>query len=215
MMNQSTSFAQVATNLLNVSQGYTKTIRLLLVMFLTLIVTTNAWGATDTFTCSTPSNATSPITGTSENGYFTVSHSKADATNWYTSSASHWRVYEDATVTITPKAGVKITKIEMTVSSNSYPASRLGCPWEGEEEDPIVLTATAQCRPTKITVTYEEASTDPYTVNFYKTSTTFESVTEKSAGAGVNPPTMEEKCGEWTFQGWSKLPSNSETSTTK
>lgn len=183
-------------------------------MFLTLTSST-AWGATDTFTCSTPSNATSPITGTSENGYFTVSHSQAGASNWYTTSANHWRVYEDATVTITPKAGVKITKIEMTVSSNSYPASRLGCPWEGEEEDPIVLTATAQCRPTKITVTYEEASTDPYTVKFYKTSTTFESVTEKSAGAGVNPPTMEEKCGEWTFQGWSKLPSNSETSTTK
>ena len=189
-------------------------LRLLLVMFLTLTSST-AWGATDTFTCSTPSNATSPITGTSENGYFTVSHSQAGASNWYTTSANHWRVYEDATVTITPKAGVKITKIEMTVSSNSYPASRLGCPWEGEEEDPIVLTATAQCRPTKITVTYEEASTDPYTVKFYKTSTTFESVTEKSAGAGVNPPTMEEKCGEWTFQGWSKLPSNSETSTTK
>ena len=48
MMNQSTSFAQVATNLLNVLQGYTKGIRFLLVMFLTLIVTTNAWGATYT-----------------------------------------------------------------------------------------------------------------------------------------------------------------------
>ena len=44
---QSTSFAQVATNLLNVLQGYTKTIRLLLVMFLTLTVSTNAWGAED------------------------------------------------------------------------------------------------------------------------------------------------------------------------
>ena len=42
---QSTSFAQVATNLLNVLQGYTKTIRLLLVMFLTLTVSVNVWGA--------------------------------------------------------------------------------------------------------------------------------------------------------------------------
>ena len=45
MMKQSTSFAQVATNLLNVLQGCSKTIRLLLVMLLTLTVTTNAWGA--------------------------------------------------------------------------------------------------------------------------------------------------------------------------
>ena len=42
---QSTTFDQVATNLLNVLQGYSKTIRLLLVMFLTLTVTTNALGA--------------------------------------------------------------------------------------------------------------------------------------------------------------------------
>ena len=41
---QSTTFAQVATNLLNVLQGYSKTIRLLLVMFLTLTVSANAWG---------------------------------------------------------------------------------------------------------------------------------------------------------------------------
>ena len=46
MMKQSTSFAQGANNLLNVLQGYSKTTRLLLVMFLTLTVTTNAWGAT-------------------------------------------------------------------------------------------------------------------------------------------------------------------------
>ena len=45
-MKQSTSFAQVATNLLNVLQGYSKTIRLLLVMFLTLTVSANAWGTT-------------------------------------------------------------------------------------------------------------------------------------------------------------------------
>ena len=44
-MKQSTSFAQVATNLLNVLQGYSKTIRLLLVMFLTLTVSAEVWGA--------------------------------------------------------------------------------------------------------------------------------------------------------------------------
>ena len=45
---QSTSFAQVANNLLNLLQGYTNSIRLLLVMFLTLTITTNAWGAAAT-----------------------------------------------------------------------------------------------------------------------------------------------------------------------
>ena len=44
-MKQSTSFAQVATNLLNVLQGYTKGIRFLLVMFLTLSVSAEVWGA--------------------------------------------------------------------------------------------------------------------------------------------------------------------------
>ena len=53
-MNQSTSFAQVATNLLNVLHGSRKNLRLLLVMFLTLTVSANAWGAEDvsTFTSS-------------------------------------------------------------------------------------------------------------------------------------------------------------------
>ena len=44
-MKNSTFSAQVANNLLTLLQGYSKTIRLLLVMLLTLTVTTNAWGA--------------------------------------------------------------------------------------------------------------------------------------------------------------------------
>lgn len=43
-MKNSTFSAQVANNLLTVLQGYSKTIRLLLVMFLTLTVNANAWG---------------------------------------------------------------------------------------------------------------------------------------------------------------------------
>ena len=42
-MKNSTFSAQVANNLLTLLQGYSKTIRLLLVMLLTLTVTTNAW----------------------------------------------------------------------------------------------------------------------------------------------------------------------------
>lgn len=44
-MKNSTFSAQVANNLLTLLQGYSKTIRLLLVMLLTLTVTTNVWGA--------------------------------------------------------------------------------------------------------------------------------------------------------------------------
>lgn len=44
-MNHSTFSAQVANNLLTLLQGYTKGIRLLLVMLLTLTVSANAWGA--------------------------------------------------------------------------------------------------------------------------------------------------------------------------
>ena len=52
-MKQSTSFAQVATNLLNVLQGYTKGIRFLLVMFLTLTVSANVWGEEVTYVFTT------------------------------------------------------------------------------------------------------------------------------------------------------------------
>lgn len=45
-MKNSTFSAQVANNLLTLLQGYSKTIRLLLVMFLTLTVSANAWSAT-------------------------------------------------------------------------------------------------------------------------------------------------------------------------
>lgn len=55
-MKNSTFSAQVANNLLTLLQGYSKTIRLLLVMFLTLTVTTNAWGATYTKVTSAPAD---------------------------------------------------------------------------------------------------------------------------------------------------------------
>ena len=53
-MKNSTFSAQVANNLLTLLQGYSKTIRLLLVMFLTLTVSANVWGATYTKVTSTP-----------------------------------------------------------------------------------------------------------------------------------------------------------------
>ena len=55
-MNQSTSFAQVATNLLNVLQGYTKGIRFVAVLTTLLIVTTNASSAIYTKVTTAPSD---------------------------------------------------------------------------------------------------------------------------------------------------------------
>ena len=43
-MKQSTHFAQVATNLLNVLQGYAKVTRLMLMLLLTLCVSVELWG---------------------------------------------------------------------------------------------------------------------------------------------------------------------------
>ena len=75
-MKQSTSFAQVATNLLNVLQGYTKTIRLLLVMLLTLTVSANAWGATYTLDQASLTTSKSPYQ-TSD-----YTHTATDGSKW-------------------------------------------------------------------------------------------------------------------------------------
>ena len=54
-MKNSTFSAQVANNLLTLLQGYSKTIRLLLVMLLTLTVSAEVWGTTTTYTFTSKS----------------------------------------------------------------------------------------------------------------------------------------------------------------
>ncbi len=71
-MKQFTFSAQVANNLLTLLQGYSKTIRLLLVMFLTLTVTTNAWAADVTCDFTTQSAGSSQYTASWNYGDFTV-----------------------------------------------------------------------------------------------------------------------------------------------
>ncbi len=132
-MKQSTFSAQVATNLLNVLQGYSKTIRLLLVMFLTLTVTTNAWGETVTLSNANiakkyDSNNTNyrsitDITDDSGHSYSAYAilnqHSKATSTNKFLQIkkyASNTAYY----VQVPPMPG-NITSISMTVSSSSKP----------------------------------------------------------------------------------------------
>ncbi len=71
-MKQFTFSAQVANNLLTVLQGYSKTIRLLLVMFLTLTITTNAWAADVTCDFTSKSGSHSAYTDSWQYGNFTV-----------------------------------------------------------------------------------------------------------------------------------------------
>ena len=78
-MKQSTFSAVMANSIKNLLQGYTKTIRLLLVMFLTLTVSANAWGEEKTYTHifttkpsignNTLSTITWSVEATSLNGY--------------------------------------------------------------------------------------------------------------------------------------------------
>ena len=206
-MKQSTTFAQVATNLLNVLQGYTKGIRFLLVMFLTLTVTTNAWGATAEFL---PTNFNGQGTsGTGSAISATVNGVTFACDKGY--GTTQFRCYGGSTITIS--SSNTIAAISFTFSG-SY-IGGLETSYTNLNTNSWEKALSSQARITKCVVTYKEASTEPYTVKFYKTSDTFESVTEKSVGAGVTPPSMEKECGDWTFQGWSKLPSNSETNTTE
>ncbi len=192
MMKQSTSFAQVANNLLTVLQGYSKTIRLLLVMFLTLTVTTNVWGAEETITLSNFgwSNATvqSSITATSA----TISlaqNSAGTAPTYYTDDGLRLYGVNSATtggtISFTPKTGITISKIVFTHGSKnsgvlaiktgegSYSSSTKT--WEGTltEGNTVSLVSTnsgtknPQVKITKIVITYETAvaHTVTWTIN--------------------------------------------------
>ena len=99
-MNQSTSFAQVATNLLTVLQGYTKGIRLLLVMFVALTVTTNAWGAEEIVYTLTPAEG-------SNNSYAGNCDIVIDGVTWNLTGNSQeqpWRI-----------GGKSLTKVDRAI----------------------------------------------------------------------------------------------------
>ena len=111
-MKQFTFSAQVANNLLTVLQGYSKTIRLLLIMFLTLTVTTNAWGETVTFTPSNCTNWTSSQVEQSQTIDGITLHSTKAA-----NTSNQLRLYADNTHTITSTVG-NITSVVFTCTAN-------------------------------------------------------------------------------------------------
>lgn len=234
-MKQSTFSAQVANNLLMLLQGYSKTIRLLLVMFLTLTAST-AWGAKITTYSSIVTGKTYyigattsgtdyylSVSGASESASIagTAVTTKANATAFvFTGSGTSWEIkFADYANYLGLNSSKDNGKVQVVSSAATFTASnqseklRLSIGSYSIQKNNSG-TQFGSYGNTQTDIWLEEASTEPYTVKFYKTSTTFESVTETSAGAGVTPPTMEEECGDWTFQGWSESSSNSETSTT-
>ena len=226
-MKQSTFSAQVANNLLTVLQGYSKTIRLLLVMFLTLTVTTNAWGAEETITLSDfgRSNGTvqSSITATSA----TISlaqNSAGTAPTYYTSDGL--RIYgvkngatTGGTISFTPKEGITISKIVFThTSSNSgVLAIKTGVgsysskTWSGTltEGSTVSLVSTnntssnPQVRVTKIVITYETAAATEYTVT-WDVNGDQSVTTQVTEGSKPTFPATPSSCDATsnTFYGW-------------
>ena len=162
-MKKSTSFTQVATNLLNVLQGYTKTIRLLLVMLLTLTVSANVWGANASHTCSNTSG--------------TIVSSKIT----FTTTSATWnspqcRIAANGSITFT-LTGVSVTEIAMGFSSSGYVGnwtssgggsftkSDTNVTWSGSANPgTLTFTTSSAARLKTISVTYETAAS--YTVTW-------------------------------------------------
>ena len=110
-MKEFTFSAQVANNLLTVLQGYSKTIRLLLVMFLALTVTTNAWGADVSVTWPKTTALSTTATIVDGDANVTIKVSEANA---YTSPL---RFYAGRTTTIEVAEGYQLKSVAYEASS--------------------------------------------------------------------------------------------------
>lgn len=117
-MKQFTTCANVANKIFKVLQGYTKGIRFVAV--LTLLLTMGigqAWGATETLSCSKGTISNNTMTFPLPN--FTFVHAKGTGSNF--AAYTPWRVYTNNTVTITAGSGVaSIDKIEIVHSTTYY-----------------------------------------------------------------------------------------------
>ena len=119
-MKNSTFSAQVANNLLTLLQGYSKTIRFLLIMFLTLTVTTNAWAADVTLSSST-------ITSGKKLAYTSEWTYTANNVSWsgycYTDANNRpWiqlKKDKGVYVKIVTPSGSKITQLKVTITSGT------------------------------------------------------------------------------------------------
>ena len=225
-MKQFTFSAQVANNLLTVLQGYSKTIRLLLVMFLTLTVTTNAWAEEATLSFANKAQRTSFSTTKQvwEQNGVTFTNDKASSTNAVADYANPVRLYANSSVTVECSLG-NMTEIVFNANTTGY-ATTLGTSigntatvsskavtvtLDGTSNTFTVAKLSGQVRLDNITVTYTAGGgdpVDPYTVTFDAGSGTCddESLTETSGGAGVTLPTANPPAtcatNGWKFAGW-------------
>ena len=125
-MKQFTFSAQVANNLLTVLQGYSKTIRLLLVMFLTLTVSAEVWGAdvvykTAKFGSSYNSASVSSYTSS---WYSTYNGFRVDIVNannnqngWSYIKMGSKNAASTGTITTNAKIDAAITKVSLTIDA--------------------------------------------------------------------------------------------------
>ena len=223
-MKNSTFSAQVANNLLTVLQGYSKTIRLLLVMLLTLTAST-AWGAKITTYSSIVTGKTYYIGATtggtdyylSVNGAATSTSiagtavtTKANATAFvFTGSGTSWKIkFADYANYLGLKNSKDNGKVQVVSSAADFTASnqseklRLSIGNYSIQKNNSG-TQFGSYGNTQTDIWLEEASADPYTVTLNAgPGTCAASVTEASAGDGVTLPTPTLDCGDWEFAGW-------------
>lgn len=211
-MKQSTFSAQVANNLLTLLQGYSKTIRLLLVMFLTLTVSANAWGEegdTHDFAQSLSqllnNNATISSITIDQQSYavkevkVTCRYNKTagGATMTVSVGGTSWgsQTHNSSATTTYSFTGTATTgAIQIDFTNNCGSGTRKG---------------TFEVLNVQLV---EGAPANPYTVTLNAgPGTCAVSVTEASAGAGVTLPTPTLNCGDWTFAGWAEASVSTET----
>ena len=226
-MKQFTFSAQVANNLLTVLQGYSKTIRLLLVMFLTLTVSANVWGATQTITITQTAlelggsytSASKTIDGVTFNWTDLMKNSsniQAKATSgaiWNSSPIPGNIVSVAVTHSGTARSSTMYfgASAKYTTESSTFSGTATKKPG-GDYKYFYIKRSSNAAYWTEIVITYETAGggdpVDPYTVTFDAGSGTCddESLTETSGGAGVTLPTANPPAtcatNGWKFAGW-------------
>ena len=174
-MTQSTFSAQVANKYLTILQGYSKTIRLLLVMFLTLTASA-VWGADETATLSFANKAQRTSFSTTkqvwEQNDVTFTNNKSSSITNVADYANPVRLYANSSVTIDCSLG-NITKIVFDCNSSSYATAmknsigssatasldKVTVTLDGTSNTFTVAKLTAQVRLDAITVTYATAAT--------------------------------------------------------
>ena len=167
--------------LFNQASALGKRLAMVLTMLLTIGIGTMR-GAEDSYSCTNTSGSTSPITGTSTSGCFTVKFEKNNASSWRSAAEQHWRLYSGSKVTITPESGITISQIVITTTSNDYATAGKNATWTNaiatasgstitvtptDGNQSVTCVPSAQTRWTKITITYESATPkQEYTLSY-------------------------------------------------